>query len=87
MLSTLTELFSTLFDRDDLLARARALHAVERVKKLHPADMLLAVVQSKFSDEHPSIATARRQLQVQTGYAPEESSFYERFTFGMGDLA
>lgn len=87
MLTTLSNLFSTLFNRDELLVRARALHAVERVKKLHPADVLLAVVRSKFSSEHPSIATARRELQAQTGYAPEESSFYERFTWGLGDLA
>ena len=87
MLTTSSNLFSTLFNRDELLVRARALHAVERVKKLHPADVLLAVVRSKFSSEHPSIATARRELQAQTGYAPEESSFYERFTWGLGDLA
>ena len=87
MRNTVSQLFTTLFDRDYLLMRAKELGAVERVKKLHPADVLHAVVRSALGDEHPSIATARRELQVQTGYAPEESSFYERLTFGLGDLA
>src|SRR2546428_682611 len=60
--------------------------AIARVKELHPADMLLAFVRSSVGDEHPSIATARRQLHNATGYMPEESSFYERITPGLGDL-
>lgn len=86
MLTMLTTLFSTLFDRDALLRRARELRAVERVRQLHPADVLLALVRSAVGDEHPSVATARRQLQVATGYMPQESSFYERITPGLGDL-
>jgi putative transposase len=82
----LTTLFSTVFDRDALLRRARELGAVERVKELHPADMLLALIRSSVADEHPSVATARRQLHAATGYMPEESSFYERITPGLGDL-
>jgi hypothetical protein len=82
----LTTLFSTVFDRDALLRRARELGAVERVRELHPADVLLALVRSAVGDEHPSIATARRQFHVATGYMPEESSFYERITPGLGDL-
>ena len=87
MIATMTTLFATLFDRDMLLRRARELGAVKRVKVQHPADVLLALVQSSVGDEHPSIATARRQFQAITGYMPEESSFYERLTPGMGDLA
>ena len=86
MLTTLTTAFATLFDRDAILRSARELKAVKRVKELHPADMLLALVRSSVGDEHPSIATARRQLHNATGYMPEESSFYERLTPGMGDL-
>ena len=86
MLTTLTALFSTLFDRDAVLLRARELKAVQRVKELHPADMLLAIVRSSVGDEHPSLATARRQLHTATGYMPEESSFYTRITPGLGDL-
>jgi putative transposase len=86
MITMLTTLFSTVFDRDALLERARQLGAVRRVRELHPADMLLALVRSAVGDEHPSVATARRQLHVATGYMPEESSFYERITPGLGDL-
>ena len=86
MLTTLTTLFTTLFDRDAMLRRARELKAIDRLKLLHPADVLLALVQSAVGDEHPSIATARRQFDVLTGYMPEESSFYERLTDGLGNL-
>jgi len=86
MITMLTTLFSTVFDRDALLRRARQLGAVERVKELHPADMLLALVRSAVGDEHPGVATARRQLHAATGYMPEESSFYDRITPGLGDL-
>ena len=86
MLTTLTALFSTLFDRDALLLRGRELKAIQRLKELHPADMLLSLVRSSVGDEHPSVATARRQLHAATGYMPEESSFYERITPGLGDL-
>jgi hypothetical protein len=86
MFTTLTTLFTTLFDRDALLSRARELKAIERLKLLHPADVLLALVRSAVGDEHPSIATARRQFEALTGYMPEESSFYERLKPGLGDL-
>jgi len=86
MLTMLTTLFATVFDRDTLLRRARQLRAVERVRELHPADVLLALVRSAVGDEHPGLATARRQLYAATGFMPEESSFYERITPGFGDL-
>ena len=86
MLTMLSSLFSTVFDRDALLRRARELRAIERVRELHPADVLLALVRSAVGDEHPGVATARRQLYAATGFMPEESSFYERITPGFGDL-
>lgn len=86
MTAMLTALFATVFDRDALLRRAFELGAVQRVRQLHPADMLLALVRSAVGDEHPSVATARRQLHAATGYMPEESSFYDRITPGLGDL-
>lgn len=86
MLTMLSTLFATVFDRDALLRRARELRAVERVRELHPADVLLALVRSAVGDEHPGLATARRQLYAATGFMPEESSFYERITPGLGDL-
>ena len=86
MITTLTTLFATLFDREQLLQQARSLHAIERLKKIHPADTVLALVRSAVGDERPSIATARRQFQALTGYMPEESSFYERLTPGLANL-
>jgi len=86
MLTTMTALFTTLFDHDALLRRARKLGAIERLKKIHPADVLLALVRASVGDEHPSIATARREYEALTSYMPEESSFYERLTPGLGDL-
>jgi hypothetical protein len=86
MITTMTVLFTTLFDHDALLRRARKLKAIERFKRIHPADLLLALVRSAVGDEHPSIATARREFETLTDYMPEESSFYERLTPGLGDL-
>jgi len=86
MLTTLTTLFTMLFDRDALLRRARDLKAIQRLRRLHPADVLLAAVRSAAAEEHPSIATARRQYELLTGFMPEESSFYERLTPGLGDV-
>jgi len=86
MITTMTVLFTTLFDHDTLLRRARKLNAIQRLKKIHPADVVLALVRSCVGDEHPSIATARREYQALTNYMPEESSFYERLTPGLGDL-
>jgi len=83
---TLTALFVALFDRARLLARARQLKALIRLKLLHPADVLLALVQSSIGDERPSIATARRHFEVITGFMPEESTFYERLNPGLADL-
>jgi len=86
MITTLTTLFTTLFDHDKLLERARTLGAIQRLRSLHPADVLLALVRSAVGDEHPGIATARRQFELLTDYMPEESSFYDRLTPGLGDL-
>lgn len=86
MSTMLTDLFATLFNRDRILERGRELGALQRLKQIHPADVLLALIRSAVGDEHPSIATARRQFQDLTGYMPEESSFYERLTPGLGKL-
>jgi len=86
MFTTLATMFVTFFDRDQVLRRARELRALQRLKKIHPADMLLALVKSAVGDEHPSIATARRHFEALTGYMPEESSFYEKLNPGLADL-
>jgi hypothetical protein len=87
VLTTLSSLFARLFDRDALLARARRLGALRRVRALHPHDMLLALVRCAVGDEHRSVATARRQYQDLTGFMPEESSFYDRITPSFATLA
>jgi putative transposase len=87
VLTTLSSMFRSLFDRDRVLDRARQLGAVQRVRALHPHDVLLALVRCAVGDEHRSIATARRQFQDITGFMPEESSFYDRLTPGLAKLA
>ena len=87
MTTTLRSMFDSLFNRDFVLQTARWVGAVERVRTLHPADVLLALVCCAVGDEERSIATARRQLLGITGEIPEESSFYERLTPGMAGLA
>jgi hypothetical protein len=79
-------LFGTLFDRDFVLDAARRVGAVERMRELHPLDVLLSVVCCALGDEHRSIASARRLLFQSTGYMPEESSFYDRLNPGMVNL-
>lgn len=84
--TTLRSLFARLFDRERVLERARQLGAIERVRALHPFDVVLAVVACASGDEHRSVATARRMYHRLTGFMPEESSFYERLRPGLDEL-
>jgi putative transposase len=84
--TTLRSLFARLFDRDRVLARARKLGAIERVRALHPFDVVLALVACASGDEHRSVATARRMYHRLTGFMPEESSFYERLRPGLDEV-
>jgi len=86
MITTIQAMFDNLFDRDFILKTAKYVGAVDRVKTLHPADVVLALVCCAHGDEHRSIATARRQLLQLRGVVPEESSFYERLTPGLAVL-
>jgi len=83
MVTTLMDLFKQAFDRGATMKWARELGAVQRARCIHPLDFCLAVVGCAIGDEERSIATARRLFQRLTGFMPEESSFYERFTGGM----
>ena len=84
--TTLRLLFARLFDRERVLVRARKLGAIERVRALHPFDVVLALVASASGDEHRSVATARRMFHQLTGFMPQESSFYERLRPGLDEV-
>lgn len=83
MLTMMRQMFATTFGNDEVLRWARDVDAVIRLRDIHPADLSLALVQCAMGDETRSIATARRAFFTQTGYMPEESSFYDRFTAGL----
>jgi len=84
--SRLSSLFKATFDRKALLQHARETGAVQRLRDIHPADLVQALVCSASGDEYRSIATARRVYGQLTRQAPEESSFYERFNAGFARL-
>jgi putative transposase len=80
MLTTLRQMFTNTFNKNDVLGWARDVGAVQRLRDIHPADFALAITHCAMGDETRSIATARRAFFTNTGYMPQESSFYDRFT-------
>jgi len=86
MITTIRDMFSRIFNRDELLREAREVEAVQRLRKIHPADWCQALTCCAMGDETRSIATARRTFFANTGYMPEESSFYGRFCKGSVSL-
>lgn len=82
-LCTIRRLLASLVARDDLLAMARRLRALKRLRVIHPADLVMALVGSCHGDEERSIASARRLHARLTGTSVEEGAFYERFTPGL----
>lgn len=80
MLTTLKAMFDSLFSRDCLLQWARETGACRRLRSIHPADFVLSLVACALGDETRSIATARRLFYEISGFMPEESSFFDRFT-------
>ncbi len=85
MLTTMREMFDSVFNHDEVLDLAREVGAVERLRAIHPADLCLALTHCAIGDETRSIATARRAFFTLTGFMPEESSFFDRF--GPGSVA
>ena len=79
MITTMREMFTSTFRRDDILEWARDTKAIKRLRDIHPADFAHAIAQCAMGDETRSIATARRTFFTLTQYMPEESSFYDRF--------
>lgn len=82
MVAEIVVLFNTLFDSASVLALAKKLGAVVRLRKIHPLDFCSALTSCALGDEVRSIATARRKYNSIAGFMPEESSFYDRFTEG-----
>ncbi len=80
MISTLAEMFSSTFSKKNTLKLAKKVGAVKRLRNIHPGDLCLSLTQCAMGDETRSIATARRTFATLTGFTPEESSFYDRFT-------
>jgi putative transposase len=79
----LASVFVTLFDREAMLDLARQTEAIERLKEIHPADFVRALVESASGDEKRTIASARRRYGRISGFEPEESSYYDHFNEGM----
>ncbi len=86
MITTMHKMFTRIFGYDDVLGWARADGAVQRLRDIHPADFCLALTCCAMGDETRSIATARRAYFTLTGFMPEESSFYDRFSKGSAML-
>ena len=86
MIADLMTLFKSTFSPSKILELARQLGAIQRLRNIHPADLCSALVGCAMGDEERSIATARRLYGQLAGYAPEESSFYDRFNAGLSKL-
>lgn len=86
MTNTLVDLFKSIFNPGTVLAWARECGAVQRLREIHPHDFAITLVSCALGDEERSIATARRLFDRLTGFMPEESSFYDRFTDEMAEL-
>ena len=82
MITTMRKMFARIFSRDEVLQTAREVEAVQRLRSIHPVDWSQALTCCAMGDETRSIATARRAFFTLTGYMPEESSFYDRFSKG-----
>jgi IS4 transposase len=84
--TTIEHTLRQLFSRDEIERWARITGAVVRLRDVHPADLAAALVACVLGDEERSVATARRQFDRISGFMPEESSFYDRFTPGLAAL-
>ena len=80
MLTTLTAMFTNVFSTDTVVAMARESGAWQRLRDIRPLPFVLALVSCAMGDETRSIATARRMFHKISGFMPEESSFFDRFT-------
>jgi hypothetical protein len=79
----LASVFITFFDREAVLELARQTEAVERIREVHPADFVRAMIECASGDEKRTIASCRRRYGRISHFEPEESSFYAHFNKGM----
>lgn len=81
--STLGSVFESIFDRDDVTTRARALHAFERQRDVRSYDFVLALIRSISSEPERSMAAVRRAWEALTGQTVAPASFDAHFNPGM----
>jgi len=79
----LASVFVTFFDREAVLDMARQAEAVERLREVHPADFVRAMIECASGDEKRTIASCRRRYGRISHFEPEESTFYDHFNKGM----
>lgn len=79
----LASVFATLFDRKTVLDMARRSEATERLREVHPADFVRAMIECASGDEKRTIASCRRRYGRISRFEPEESTFYGHFNKGM----
>ena len=79
----IVSVFLQFFNREQLLEMARHFGAVKRLREIHPADFVRALIECASGDEKRTIASARRRFGRIAHYEPEESSFYGHFNKGM----
>lgn len=82
----LASVFVTLFDREAVLEMAREAEAIERLREVHPADFVRAMIECASGDEKRTIASCRRRYGRIARFEPEESSFYDHFGKSMEQL-
>ena len=75
----IASVFVTLFDREALLDMAQQSEAIERLREIHPADFVRAMIECASSDEKRTIASCRRRYGRISRFQPEESTFYDHF--------
>jgi len=83
----ISSIFRNGFSRESILALARSVGFVKRLRDIHPADLIEALVVTSTAEEQRSIASVRRELGRISGSPVEESSFYDRFTPRLVELA
>lgn len=81
--STLHAVFESITDRDALNAKARALGAFERKRKVESYDLVLALLRATSTGPERSLASTRRAWEALTGKTITQGSFDDHFNPGL----